>query len=124
MENAPDETICALATPPGVGGIGVIRVSGPGTFAIVDRVTWRPNHTPCAAFAGHTLHRADVVQATGEVIDDVLLAVFQAPRSYTGEDVVEISAHGGPIPLRQIIARLLAAGHGWRGPASSRSGPF
>ncbi len=110
MGNEEDETICALATPLGVGGIGVIRVSGPGAFAVVDRITWRPNHTPCAAFAGYTLHRADVVQATGEIIDDVLLAVFHAPRSYTGEDVVEISAHGGPIPLRQILARLLAGG--------------
>lgn len=105
-----NDTICALATPPGTGGIGVLRVSGPRAFAVVDRVTWRPNHTPCHAFAGHTLHRADVVQANGEVIDDVLLAIFHAPRSYTGEDVVEISAHGGPVPLRQILERLREAG--------------
>lgn len=105
-----DETICALATPPGTGGLGVIRVSGPAAFAIVDRATWRPNHTPCAGWAGYTLHRADIVHPTGEVIDDVLLAVFHAPRSYTGEDVVEISAHGGPVPLRQILGRLLQCG--------------
>ncbi len=110
MGNERDETICALATPSGVGGIGVIRVSGPDAFAVVDRVTWRPNHTPCAHWAGHTLHRANVVQASGEEIDDVLLAIFHAPRSYTGENVVEISAHGGPIPLQQILARLLAQG--------------
>lgn len=106
----PEETICALATPPGTGGLGVIRVSGPAAFAVVDRATWRPNHTPCAGWAGHTLHRADIVHPTGEVIDDVLLAVFHAPRSYTGEDVVEISAHGGPVPLRQILARLMQCG--------------
>jgi len=107
----PDEdTICALATPPGTGGIGVIRVSGPAAFAIVDRATWRPNHTPCAGWAGYTLHRADIVHPTGEVIDGVLLAVFHAPRSYTGEDVVEISGHGGPVPLRQILARLMQCG--------------
>ena len=105
-----DETICALATPPGTGGLGVIRVSGPAAFAIVDRATWRPNHTPCGGWAGHTLHRADIVHPTGEVIDDVLLAVFHAPRSYTGEDVVEISAHGGPVPLRQILGRLQQCG--------------
>ena len=105
-----DDTICALATPPGTGGIGVIRVSGPAAFAIVDRVSWRPNHTPCRGWAGHTLHRADIVHPTGEVIDDVLLAIFHAPRSYTGEDVVEISAHGGPVPLRQILGRLLQCG--------------
>jgi tRNA modification GTPase len=105
-----DDTICALATPPGRAGLGVIRVSGPRAFAILDAVTWRPNHTPCGKFAGHTLHRADVVQPGGEVIDDVLLAVFHGPRSYTGEDVVEISAHGGTVPLGQILARLLQAG--------------
>jgi tRNA modification GTPase len=105
-----DDTICALATPPGTGGIGVIRVSGPAAFAIVDRASWRPNHTPCAGWAGHTMHRADIVHPTGEVIDDVLLAVFHAPRSYTGEDVVEISGHGGSVPLRQILGRLLQCG--------------
>ena len=105
-----DDTICALATPPGTGGLGVVRVSGPAAFAVVDRATWRPNHTPCAGWAGYTLHRADIVHPTGEVIDDVLLAVFHAPRSYTGEDVVEISAHGGPVPLRQILARLIQCG--------------
>ena len=110
MRAEAEDTICALATPSGRGGIGVIRVSGPEAFALVDRITWRPNHTPCAAFAGHTLHRADVVRPGGEVIDDVLLAVFHAPRSYTGEDVVEISGHGGPIPLGEILSRLLAAG--------------
>ena len=105
-----EDTICALATPPGTGGIGVLRVSGPAAFAIVDRASWRPNHTPCGGWAGHTLHRADIVHPTGEVIDDVLLAVFHAPRSYTGEDVVEISAHGGPVPLRQILGRLIQCG--------------
>lgn len=110
MTNGQEETICALATPPGRGGIGVIRVSGPQTFALVDQITRRPHHTPCTAFAGHTLHRAEAVQAGGEGIDRVLLAVFHAPRSYTGEDVVEISAHGGPMPLQQILARLLTAG--------------
>ena len=109
-ESESEDTICALATPPGTGGVGVIRVSGPEAFALLDRVTWRPNHTPCAAYAGYTLHRADVVQATGEVIDDVLLAVFHGPRSYTGENVVEISAHGGSVPIRQILGRLLGAG--------------
>ena len=114
-DETPDEvrdedTICALATPPGTGGLGVIRVSGPAAFAIVDRATWRPNHTPCAGWAGYTLHRADIVHPTGEVIDSVLLAVFHAPRSYTGEDLVEISAHGGPVPLRQILGRLLQCG--------------
>jgi len=116
MLNGQDDTICALATPPGKAGIGVIRVSGPQAFALLDQITRRPNHTPCAAYAGYTLHRADVVQAEGEIIDSVVLAIFHAPRSYTGENSVEISAHGGPMPLGQILARLLAAGARMAGP--------
>lgn len=105
-----DDTICALATPPGTGGLGVIRLSGPSAFAIADAVTVSPRNTPSASYAGHTLHRAKVMDTGGETIDDVLLAVFHAPRSYTGEDVVEVSAHGGPVPLRRILARLLDCG--------------
>jgi tRNA modification GTPase len=105
-----DDTICSLATPPGVGGIGVIRVSGPQAFAVTDAVTKRPRDVPSASYAGHTLHRADVLAYDGSVIDDVLLAIFHAPRSYTGENVVEISAHGGPVPLRRTLSRLLTSG--------------
>ncbi len=110
MADQNDDTICALATPSGTGGIGVIRVSGPEAFAAADRISRGLRRKSCAAYAGHTLHRAEIVHPTGEVIDDVLLAVFHAPRSYTGEDVVEISAHGGLLPLRQILARLLECG--------------
>ncbi len=105
-----DDTICALATPPGTGGIGVIRLSGPRAFAIADAVTKRPKNVPCRDRAGHTLHRALVVDAVGETLDDILLSIFHAPRSYTGEDVVEISGHGGPVPMRGILGRLLECG--------------
>ncbi len=111
-----NETICALATPPGTSGIGVIRVSGPQVFAVVDTVLRRPK---CAVGQGHTLHRSAVLDADGAVLDDVLLAIFRAPRSYTGEDVVEISAHGSPLVLGQILARLLASGA-----RSARPGEF
>ena len=102
-----EETICAVATPPGTGGIGVIRVSGPSAFAVVDAVSRRPK---CASGHGHTLYRNVILAADGSVLDDVLLAIFRAPRSYTGEDVVEVSAHGSPLILGQILARLLASG--------------
>ena len=108
MNLAPDDTICALATPPGRGGIGVIRVSGPRAYEIVDAATlpsrsWRTRR-------GHTLHRAVIRKYPGGDIDDVLLALFHAPKSYTGEDVVEIHAHGGPVPLRNILALLYELG--------------
>lgn len=107
MVTFTEETICAVATPPGTGGIGGIRVSGPAAFAVVDAVSRRPK---CAAGQGHTLYRNAILDADGSVLDDVLLAVFRTPRSYTGEDVVEISAHGSPLILGQILARLLASG--------------
>ncbi len=103
-----DDTICALATPPGTGGLGVVRVSGPSAFAVVDAAT--RGGRSCASFAGHTLHRNRLVGADGGMIDDVLISVFHAPRSYTGEDVAEISAHGSPLILGQILARLLDCG--------------
>ncbi len=107
MAALSEETICALATPPGTGGIGVIRVSGPSAFALVDAVSRR---SKCASGHGHTLHRNAILDADGSVLDDVLLSVFRAPRSYTGEDVVEISAHGSSLILGQILARLLESG--------------
>ncbi|MGI4792278.1 MAG: tRNA uridine-5-carboxymethylaminomethyl(34) synthesis GTPase MnmE [Janthinobacterium lividum] len=110
MAMVNEETICALATPPGTGGLGVIRVSGPEAFAIVDRVSRRPKQASCAVFKSHTLHRASIVDADGVVIDDVLLSIFHNPRSYTGEDVVEISAHGSPLIIGRIMARLLQSG--------------
>lgn len=111
-----DETICALATPPGRGGIGVIRVSGPEAFAVVDRITVRPRGRSCRSYRGHTLHRAVVTDCEGAPIDDVLLAIFHNPASYTGDDTVEISCHGGPIPLRLTLERLLAQGARAAGP--------
>ena len=105
-----DETICATATPPGTGGIAVIRVSGPAAFSAVDKITKRPRPISCAGFPSHTLHRMSVVDAGGSVIDDVLLSVFHSPRSYTGEDVVEISAHGSPLIIGQILGQLLQSG--------------
>lgn len=102
-----DDTICAIATPPGVGGLGIFRVSGRQAFDICDAILVQ--RKPCRSYAGHTLHRADVVDR-GETVDDVLIAVFHAPASYTGEDVVEISCHGGPMPMRRILALLLSHG--------------
>ena len=107
MADFSNETICAVATPPGTGGLGVIRVSGPSAFAVVDAATHRKS---CRSFAGHTLHRNRILNTDGGVIDDVLVSVFHAPRSYTGEDVAEISGHGSPLILGQILARLLDCG--------------
>ena len=106
------DTICALATPPGRGGIGIIRISGPTAIDIVDALThrkWRHRRP-------RTLTRSVIVDTAGDPIDDVLIAVFHAPNSYTGDDVVEVHAHGGPIPLRRILAELYSLGARQAGP--------
>ena len=110
--SAPDDTIAAIATPPGVGGIGIVRLSGPLAFAIGLRI-FRPAH-PLAEGGlppSHQLLYGHVVDpASGAVIDEALVAFMRAPRTYTREDVVEMSAHGGPLILRRILELALAAG--------------
>ncbi len=107
---APDpETIAAVATATGPAGVGIVRLSGPDAFCIVDRL--RDGRARTAKQPGHTLRRALLRDpCTREPIDDALLAVFHAPRSFTGENVVEIQGHGGTITLRRLLDACLAAG--------------
>lgn len=107
------DTIAAIATPPGVGGIGVIRISGPDAADIAMRVFRRQNAQPLdlAATRSHTLHYGTIVDgSTHHPVDDVLLSWMRGPQTYTREDVVEISCHGGPLPLRETLRLVLAAG--------------
>src|SRR6185436_8192688 len=99
-----DDTIVAIATPPGRGGIGVVRVSGPASAAIAAALTGRDE--PLEARRA-TLTR---VSAGGPAIDRAVLTFFPSPHSYTGEDVLEISAHGSPVLLRAIVAAAMASG--------------
>jgi tRNA modification GTPase len=104
------ETIAAIATPPGVGGVGIVRVSGLDAFAIGRRL-FRPASGHAEELVSHLLTYGAVVDpASDEALDDVLVAFFRAPRSYTGEDTVEINAHGGPLILQRILAATLALG--------------
>lgn len=101
-----DDTIVALATPPGIGAIGVIRLSGKNTFPIIDRlfpskkISDQPTHTLHVGFLKHN----------GAVLDEVVLSLYKGPRSYTGEDVIEISCHGSPFIHQQIIDACVAEG--------------
>lgn len=97
------DTIAAIATPPGVGGIGVIRISGPEALSIADTLT----HSELAV--GHIQLR-DFLDAEGRVLDQGLALCFKAPRSFTGEDVVEIQGHGGLVVLEMLLERLLELG--------------
>jgi tRNA modification GTPase len=114
-DQSPDlsETIAAIATPPGTGGIGIVRVSGPSAFD-VGRAIFRAARTSTVDDAmppSHLLTYGHVVEpASGERVDEVLAAFMRAPHTYTREDVVELQAHGGPFVLRRILALALAAG--------------
>ena len=104
-----DDTICAISTPIGMGGIGVIRVSGAGALAVVDPLF--KGKGSILTFQTHTAHHGAVFDpALQEVIDEALFLVMRAPRSYTGEDVVEIQAHGNPISLQRILSLLIYQG--------------
>lgn len=105
-----NDTIAAIATPPGQGGIGVIRVSGAESFALVQplfRFSGQANGLP----PSHLLTYGRIVDpATQETLDEVLVAFMRAPRTYTREDVVEIQGHGGPLLLQRILRLLLTSG--------------
>lgn len=104
---AAQETIAAIATPPGTAGLAVIRVSGVRAVELVSSVF---RGADLNAVASHTAHYGHVVGADGAVVDEVLMTVFRTPRSYTGEDSVEISCHGGAVVTRSVLDCLLAAG--------------
>ncbi|MEK7386737.1 MAG: tRNA uridine-5-carboxymethylaminomethyl(34) synthesis GTPase MnmE, partial [candidate division NC10 bacterium] len=99
----------AVATAMGESAIGVIRVSGPAALAVVTPVL--KSSVPLEDFPSHTLRRVAVVDlATGERVDQALCVVMRAPRSATGEDVVELSCHGSPALLRMVTRWLIAGG--------------
>ncbi|WP_179953195.1 tRNA uridine-5-carboxymethylaminomethyl(34) synthesis GTPase MnmE [Desulfobotulus mexicanus] len=108
------ETIAAIATPPGTGGIGIIRISGPASIAIACSLFHRKGIAGPAAphdLISHRLTLGHICDPTGgEILDEVLVVAMRSPRSFTGEDVVEIQAHGGPWLLRSILALVLDQG--------------
>lgn len=104
-------TIAAIATPVGEGGIGVIRISGNDAVEIATRIFRKPGGKTIRLdnTRSHTLHYGNIVDGD-RVVDDVLLAWMKGPRTYTREDTVEISCHGGPLPMREVLRVALAAG--------------
>lgn len=97
------DTIAAIATAPGAGGVGIVRLSGPRSRVIAERLcarTFKPRHAHHVRFAA----------ADGDTIDDGIALFFAAPASYTGEDVVELQAHGSPAVLHELVARCVELG--------------
>jgi len=105
------DTIAAIATPIGEGGLAVIRISGPEAVAVAERCfvpAGRSSSKPSTA-ASHTIHFGHV-QRDGQIIDEVLLAVMRAPRTFTREDVVELTCHGGILPAKIVLDSVLQGG--------------
>ena len=100
------DTIAALATPQGIGAIGVIRVSGTETFEIVNALFPSKN---LLQLPSHTL-QVGMLKQNDLILDEVVLSLFKGPRSYTGEDVIEISCHGSAYVQEQILNALIQAG--------------
>jgi len=106
-----DDTIAAIATPLGEGGLAVIRISGPQALAVADRCfapSGEASAKPSAA-ATHTIHYGHVVRH-GQNVDEALLAVMRAPRTFTREDVVELTCHGGILPAKMVLDAVLGSG--------------
>lgn len=104
-----EECICALATPAG-GAIGIIRLSGNQAISITDQIFKAAHGKPLAEASPNTLHYGEIIDKEGHTIDDVLVSVFKAPHSYTGEDSTEISCHGSRYILQQVLQRLTEVG--------------
>lgn len=108
---ALQDTIAAISTAVGEGGIGIVRVSGPEAVAIAARAFRSASGKPLDEQPSHTVRFGHIHDARAdEAVDHALATVFRAPHSYTGEDTVELSLHGGPVPLRRALGLLLRSG--------------
>lgn len=102
----PGETIAAIATPPGEGGVAIIRISGNQALFVAEKIFSGPVHS----YSSHTAHFGQIKNLRGEHIDDVLLLVMLGKKSYTGETTVEIHCHGGSLITRRVLESVLEAG--------------
>ncbi|MGB9805111.1 tRNA uridine-5-carboxymethylaminomethyl(34) synthesis GTPase MnmE, partial [Desulfofundulus sp.] len=106
-----DDTIAAIATPPGEGAIGIVRVSGPGAIEIAEKLFVSRTGADWRNQGSHRLFYGLVVDpSTGQPVDEVLMGVMYAPRTYTREDIVEFNCHGGIVPLRRTLELVLQHG--------------
>lgn len=106
-----EDTVCAVSTPPGEGAIGVVRISGRDALRIAQQVFRKKPAGILEDLPSHTLHYGLVVDpATQEVLDEAILSILRKPRSYTREDMVEISCHGSPLLLTRVVALLVKSG--------------
>jgi tRNA modification GTPase len=126
MHGGLEDTICAIATPAGEGGIGIVRLSGPQALAVASQVVRLRSGDPLSSVPSHTLHLADLVIPKSDkreearilhkrspvigLLDEALVVYMKAPRSFTAEDVVEIQSHGGALVLGMVCKVCIESG--------------
>ena len=126
MHGGLEDTICAIATPAGEGGIGIVRLSGPQALVVASQVVRLRSGAPLSSLPSHTLHLADLVIPTSDkreearvvhkrppvsgLLDEALVVYMKAPRSFTAEDVVEIQSHGGALVLEMVCKVCIESG--------------
>ncbi len=103
------DTIAAISTPLGEGGIGIVRLSGDRAIGIVDGIFKSPHIESLKKVDSHTIHYGHIMKG-GKKVDEVLVSVMKSPKTYTREDVVEINCHGGIVPLREVLELVLEKG--------------
>ena len=110
-----EDTIAAISTPSGEGGIGIVRLSGPEALAVARKIFISAANKSPLDFKSYTMHYGKIIDQ-GKIIDEVILTVMRKPRSYTREDVVEINGHGGIVALRKVLNLVLENGCRLAGP--------
>lgn len=111
-----EKTIAAISTAPAPGGIGMVRISGKSAFAVADRVFRGVSGRAVSQMKGYTAQLGGAFTPAGERLDDVVALVYRSPKSYTGEDVVELSCHGGLYVTKRLLQLVLDAGASPAGP--------
>ena len=105
------DTIAAISTPLGEGGIGIVRLSGEGAFDICQKVFKDSKTSQLSDRPNHTIHYGFIIDPiSGEQLDEVMVSIHKSPHSYTTEDMVEINAHGGVLVVQRILQLLLREG--------------
>lgn len=111
-----EKTIAAISTAPAPGGIGIVRISGRDALAVGDRVFRGIRGRELSQMQGYTAQLGEALDQDGQRLDQVVALVYRAPKSYTGEDVVEFSCHGGLYVTRRLLQAVLDAGASPAGP--------
>ena len=104
------KTIAAISTAPGIGGIGIIRMSGEDCFEILNKFFVPIKKEPIESIKGYTMKFGHIIDKNNNKIDEVLVSFFKAPKSYTTENMCEINSHGGLVIMNQILELCLRNG--------------